>query len=322
MPSPINYQDVLAARERIRPHLTPTPLRHYPLLDAAIGHGIRVLVKHENHHPTQSFKIRNGLSAILGLSDAERARGVIGASTGNHGLGLAYAGGLTGTKVTICVPEGNNPGKNAAIRALGAELLEIGASYDQTILGCARVREERGLTLVHSTNNTHVIAGAGTMTLELLEQDPALDAVIIALGGGSQAVGAITVARELKPSLGVYAVGAASASAQFESWQRGERLSGLPVATFAEGIATGSAYEMTFDALKQGLAGFVTVSEEAMYQAVRELINLTHNIPEGAGAAGFAGLQALAPQLAGKRVAIIMCGGNLAERDLKKALAA
>ena len=322
MPSPINYQDVLAARERIRPHLTPTPLRHYPLLDAAIGHGIRVLVKHENHHPTQSFKIRNGLSAILGLSDAERARGVIGASTGNHGLGLAYAGGLTGTKVTICVPEGNNPGKNSAIRALGAELLEIGASYDQTILGCARVREERGLTLVHSTNNTHVIAGAGTMTLELLEQDPALDAVIIALGGGSQAVGAITVARELKPSLGVYAVGAASASAQFESWQRGERLSGLPVATFAEGIATGSAYEMTFDALKQGLAGFVTVSEEAMYQAVRELINLTHNIPEGAGAAGFAGLQALAPQLAGKRVAIIMCGGNLAERDLKKALAA
>ena len=96
----------------------------------------------------------------------------------------------------------------------------------------------------------------------------------------------------------------------------------MPVATFAEGIATGSAYEMTFDALKQGLAGFVTVSEEAMYQAVRELINLTHNIPEGAGAAGFAGLQALAPQLAGKRVAIIMCGGNLAERDLKKALAA
>ena len=251
MPSTIKYQDVLAARERIRPHLTPTPLRHYPLLDAAIGHGIRVLVKHENHHPTQSFKIRNGLSAILGLSDAERARGVIGASTGNHGLGLAYAGGLTGTKVTICVPEGNNPGKNAAIRALGAELLEIGASYDQTILGCARVREERGLTLVHSTNNAHVIAGAGTMTMELLEQDPALDAVIIALGGGSQAVGAITVARELKPSLGVYAVGAASASAQFESWQRGERLSGLPVATFAEGIATGSAYEMTFDALKE-----------------------------------------------------------------------
>ena len=188
MSSPITYQDVLAARERLRPHLAPTPLRHYPLLDQAVGHGIHVSVKHENHHPTQSFKIRNGLNAILALSDAERARGVIAASTGNHGQGLAYAGGLTGTTVTICVPEGNNPSKNAAIRALGAELLEIGASYDETIQGCARIREERGLTLVHSTNNAHVIAGAGTMTLELLEQDPACDAVIIALGGGSLSV--------------------------------------------------------------------------------------------------------------------------------------
>jgi threonine dehydratase len=321
MTFPISFQDVLAARERLRPHLAPTPLRHYPLIDAAIGHGIRVLVKHENHQPTQSFKIRNGLNAILALSDAERARGVIAASTGNHGQGLAYAGGLTGTTVTICVPENNNPGKNAAIRALGAELVEIGATYDETVLACSRIREERGLTLVHSTNNANVMAGAGTMTLELLEQAPDLDAVVIALGGGSQAVGAITVARELKPSLAVYAVGAAAAPAQFESWQRGVRLSGQKVATFAEGIATGSAYEMTFDALKQGLAGFVTVSEEAMYLSVRDLINLTHNIPEGAGAAGFAGLRLLAPDLAGKTVAIIMCGGNLAERDLKRALA-
>ena len=155
----------------------------------------------------------------------------------------------------------------------------------------------------------------------LLEQEPELDAIVIALGGGSQAVGAITVARELKPSLAVYAVGAAGAPAQFESWQRGERLSGQPIATFAEGIATGSAYEMTFDALKHGLTGFVTVSDEAMYRSVRDLVNLTHNVPEGAGAAGFAGLRLLAPQLAGKTVAIIMCGGNLAERDLKRALA-
>ncbi len=321
MTTPITFQDVLAARERIRPHLAPTPLRHYPLIDEEIGHGIRVSVKHENHHPTQSFKIRNGLNAILALSDDERARGVIGASTGNHGLGLAYAGRLTGTKVTICVPENNNPGKNAAIRSLGAELVESGKSYDETVATCGRIREERGLTLVHSTNNAHVIAGAGTMTLELLEQEPELDAVVIALGGGSQAVGAITVARELKPSLAIYAVGAAGAPAQFDSWQRGERLSGQPIATFAEGIATGSAYEMTFGALKHGLAGFVTVSDAAMYLSIRDLVNLTHNIPEGAGAAGFAGLRMLAPDLAGKRVAIIMCGGNLAERDLKKALA-
>ena len=149
---------------------------------------IRVFVKHENHHPTQSFKIRNGLNAILALSDAERGRGVIGASTGNHGLGLAYAGRLTGTQVTICVPEHNNPGKNAAIRALGAELVEAGRTYDETIVACRRMQEERALTLVHSTNNANVIAGAGTMTLELLEQEPELDASLDVRGNVELAV--------------------------------------------------------------------------------------------------------------------------------------
>ena len=226
---PISFVDVLAARDRIRPHLVPTPLRNYPELDALVGHGIQVWVKHENHHPTQSFKIRNGLSAITALSAGARAKGVIGASTGNHGLGLAYAGRLLGVRVTICVPLNNNPEKNSAIRALGAELVESGATYDESAAACARIREERGMTLVHSTNNLDVIAGAGTMTIEILEQRPDLDAIVIANGGGSQAVGAITVAAARKPALAVCAVGAAGAPAQFESWKAGRILSGLPV---------------------------------------------------------------------------------------------
>lgn len=321
MPSPIDIADVEAAAERLRPHLTPTPLRRYPLLDAEIGHGISVWVKHENHQPTQSFKIRNGLNAVLALSPEARARGAIGASTGNHGLGIAYAGRLSGVPVTVCVPEGNNPQKNAAIRALGAELLEVGATYEDTVRECARIREARGLTLLHSTNDPHVIAGAGTMTLEILEQEPALDALVIALGGGSQSVGALTVATARKPSLRVYAVGASGAPAQYESWRRGERLTGQAIDTFAEGIATGSAYELTFDALREGLAGFVTVTDAEMYAAVRDLLRLTANLPEGAGAAGFAGLRTLAPELAGQRVGIVMCGGNLGMKDLGIALA-
>lgn len=321
MPSPIDIADVEAAAERLRPHLTPTPLRRYPLLDAEIGHGISVWVKHENHQPTQSFKIRNGLNAVLALSPEARARGAIGASTGNHGLGIAYAGRLSGVPVTVCVPEGNNPQKNAAIRALGAELLEVGATYEDTVRECARIREARGLTLLHSTNDPHVIAGAGTMTLEILEQEPALDALVIALGGGSQSVGALTVATARKPSLRVYAVGASGAPAQYESWRRGERLTGQAIDTFAEGIATGSAYELTFDALREGLAGFVTVTDAEMYAAVRDLLRLTANLPEGAGAAGFAGLRKLAPELAGQRVGIVMCGGNLGMKDLGIALA-
>lgn len=320
MPSPISFADVLAARERLQPYLVPTPLRAYPQLDELVGHGIRVWVKHENHQPTQSFKIRNGLAAVTALTPDERARGAIGASTGNHGQGVAYAGKLLGIPVAICVPEGNNPEKNAAIRALGAELIETGRHYDETVVACGRIRAERGMTLVHSTNNRHVIAGAGTMTLEILEQEPSIDAIVIALGGGSQAVGALAVVAERAPHVKVYAVGAAGAPAQFESWRQGKPLSGLPIATFAEGIGTGSAYDLTFDALKAGLANFVTVSEDAMYAALRDLIRITHNVPEGAGAAGLAGLRVLAPQLAGKRVAIVMCGGNLSMASLRRAL--
>jgi len=316
----ITVDDVLAGEARIRPHLAPTPMRHYPLLDALVGHGIEVWVKHENHHPTQSFKIRNGLNSVLGRDEASRRRGIIAASTGNHGLGVAYAGKLTGTPVTICVPEGNNPEKNAGIRALGAELVEVGARYDATIAACAAMAAERGMTIAHSTNDPLVLAGAGTMTLEILAQAPPLDALVIALGGGSQAVGALTVAAARQPGLRVYAVGASGAPAQYESWRRGERLTGQAVQTFAEGIATGAAYELTFETLRAGLAGFVTVTDEALYAAIRDLIRVTQNLPEGAGAAGLAGLRELAPELAGRRVGIVMCGGNLAERDLRRAI--
>ena len=317
---PIAYADVLAAHERIKPYLVPTPLRNYPELDGIVGHGIRVWVKHENHQPTQSFKIRNGLSAITALSADARAKGVIGASTGNHGLGLAYAGKLLGVRVTICVPANNNAEKNAAIRALGAELVETGANYDESAAACANICEERGMTLVHSTNNRDVIAGAGTMTVEILEQRNDLDALVIATGGGSQAVGALCVAAAKKPSLTLCAVGAAGAPAQYESWKSGKVMSGLPVKTMAEGIATASAYAMTFEALKSGLRDFVTVSEEEIYQAIRDYIRITHNVPEGAGAAGLAGLRKLAPKLAGQHVAIVLCGGNLSQAELRKAI--
>ena len=316
MPFPITIDDVKAAADRLRPHLTATPLRSYPLLDEEIGLRIRVWVKHENHHPTQSFKIRNGLNCVLGLDDAARRRGVIGASTGNHGQGIAYAGRMTGTPVTVCVPRGNNPQKNAAMRALGAELVEHGTTYDETLEECLRLADARGLTLLHSTNNPFVIAGAGTMTLEILEQQPAIDAIIVALGGGSQATGAMTVTRALKPSVKVYAAGAAAAPAQYESWRQRKLLTGLPVATMAEGIATASAYELTHPALVEGLAGFVTVSEDEIKQGMRDLLRFTGNMPEASGAVGFAGLRRLAAELEGKTVGIVMCGGNASEASI------
>lgn len=318
-PWPISFEDVLAARERLRPYLSPSPLRRYPLLDTLVGHGIAVFVKHENHLPVQAFKVRNGLSAITALGPAERARGVIGASTGNHGQGMAYAANLLGIPCTIVVPVGNNPEKNASIRALGAELVEFGVAYDESVRRCAELSAERGMTLVHGINDRTVIAGAATMTLEMLEQEPGLDVIFIALGGGSQAVGAMTVTRRLKPSVKVIAVQSDAAPAQYESWKRGEIVR-APVHTFAEGIATGQAYEMTFPALREGLADFLLVSEAELADALRELIRTTHNLPEGAAAGGLAGLRRVAADYAGQKVGIVMCGGNISVEGLKMVL--
>ena len=144
----------------------------------------------------------------------------------------------------------------------------------------------------------------------------------MALGGGSQIVGALTVVGVQRPSVRVYAAGAAGAPAQFDSWKGGALLANRPVRTFAEGIATGSAYEMTFEAIKAGIAGFVQVTEDDLYAAIRDLLRVTHNLAEGAGAVGLAGLRALAPQLSGQRVGIVISGGNLSHGSLMHALTA
>src|ERR1700753_3215463 len=130
---PITFDDVLAARERIRPFLMPTPLRAYAALDAAVGHGVRVWVKHENHQPTNAFKVRNALSAMTLLDAGQRRRGVVAATRGNHGLGVAFAARRLGMAATICVPVGNNAEKNEAMRGLGAELIEEGRDFDEAL---------------------------------------------------------------------------------------------------------------------------------------------------------------------------------------------
>ena len=308
---PIAMADVLEARRRLRPHLAPTPLRRYATLDAAVGGGIAVLVKHENHNPTNSFKVRNALSAVTALPAQARRRGIVGATRGNHGLGLAWAGALLGIEVTICVPRGNNPEKNEAMRGLQATLIEEGRDYDESVTVAERLVEERGLTLIHSTNDRDVIAGAATLSLEVFEEAPDLEAMVVSVGGGSQAVGAMTVARAVLPGLEVFGVQAARACAAHDSWHAGRPLSTASADTFADGLATRSVYALTFPALRAGLAGFVTATEAEIAEAVRLLLTTTHNLAEGAGAAGLAGLFALRERLAGKKVAVILSGGNL-----------
>ena len=318
MTGPIAFAEVLQARERLRPCLAPTPLRSYAALDEAVGHGIRVFVKHENHNPTNAFKARNGLAVMTSLTDEERRRGVVAATRGNHGQGLAWAGGLVGVLVTVCVPVGNNPEKNAAMRGFGATLIEEGRDYDEAVEVADRLVREGGLRLVHSTNDRQVLCGAATLSLEMLEQERELDAMVVAIGGGSQAVGALTVARELRPGLRVYGVQAEGAPAIHDSWHARRIIEGTSADTFADGIATRKPPASTFEALLTGLAGFVTASEAEIAEALRLLLSTTHNLAEGAGAAGLAGLFKLRETLAGKRVGVILSGANIDAETLRR----
>jgi threonine dehydratase len=317
---PITWDDVAAARARIAPHLAPTALRRYAELDAAVGGGIRVYVKHENHLPTNAFKARNALNLIATLSAEQRARGVVAATRGNHGAGLAWAGALLGCPVTICVPLGNNPEKNAAIRGFGAELVESGRDYDEAVVVADALVRERGKVMAHSTNDPHVIAGAATLSAEICEQAPELDAIVVAVGGGSQAVGAIVSARALRPAVAgaVFGVQARGASAIHDAWHAGAPVAYDRCDTFADGLATRSTYETTFGALREGLADFVAVDDAAIADAVRVLLASTHNLAEPAGAAGLAGLFALRDRLAGKAVAIVLSGGNVDAATLRR----
>jgi threonine dehydratase len=319
-PWPITYEDVLAARERLAPYLTPTPLRHYPLLDERIGGGTSLLIKHENHQPTGSFKVRNGLSLVTGLSAEERERGVVAASTGNHGQGIAFAAALLGVRATICVPVGNNPEKGAAMRSWGATVVEEGRDYDESVDAMIRIAKQEDRVIAHSTNDVRVVTGAATMSLEMIEQSGGLDAIVVAVGGGSQSVGALTVARELAPGLQVYGAQCAGAPAIHDSWHAKTPLKTARADTFAEGVATRQPYALTFATLRQGLAGFVTVTDAELAEAIRLILKLTHNLVEGAGALGVAASLKLREQLRGKRVGVIFSGGNIDTAVLRRIL--
>ena len=317
---PITFDDVLAARERLAPYLVPTPMRHYPLLDELMGGGTTLHIKHENHQPTCSFKVRNGLSFVTGLTPEERARGVVAASTGNHGQGIAYAAHLLDVRATICVPVGNNPEKGAAMRSWGAKVVEDGRDYDESVQAMLRIAHDEGKVIAHSTNDTRVVSGAATMSLEMIEQSGGLDAIVIAVGGGSQSVGALTVARELAPTLQVFGAQTAGAPAIHESWSRKTPVQTARADTFAEGVATRQPYGLTFSTLCEGLAGFTTVTDAELAEAIRTILKLTHNLVEGAGALGVAAALKLKDQLRGKRVGVIFSGANIDTAVLKRIL--
>ena len=305
--------DVLAARGRIAPYLKPTPLYCYPALDALAG--ARLWVKHENHQPVGAFKVRGGVNLISQLPEDERRRGVITASTGNHGQSVAYAANLFGVRAIVCVPERSNPVKVESMLALGTEVVFSGRDFDEAREYCEKQASDHGYRYVHSGNEPLLIAGVGTYTLEILEAQPDIDVIVVPVGGGSGAAGACTVATAVRPSIEIIGVQAEAAPAAHRSWQA-RALMTAANSTLAEGLATRTAFDLPQRILWQFLDDFVLVSEDALRVATRTMIEKTRNLVEPAGAAALAAVLSDPARFAGRKVAIVCSGGNISPQQL------
>lgn len=311
-------QDILEAQKQIRPYLSRTPLHRYPAMDALLG--TEVYIKHENYQPVGAFKVRGGINLISQLRPYERTRGVIAASTGNHGQSVAYAARLFGVHAIIVVPEKANPGKVAAMRGMGAEVIEYGAIFDESKLHAEVLAQEHGYRYIHSGNEPLLIAGVGTEALEMLEDEPDLDIIFVPIGGGSGAAGVGIAAHAINPSIQVIGVQSEAAPAAYETWKQ-HRLVTAPNKTFAEGLATGVAFELPQEIMRDHLHDFLLLTEEEIMHAMLWMIERAHTLAEGAGAAALAGAYRMRDELRGKKVGIICSGGNTSLEHLRLAFA-
>jgi threonine dehydratase len=285
-------------------HFPPTPQYAWPLLAARAG--CEVWVKHENHTPTGAFKVRGGLAYFDGL----KSRGVISATRGNHGQSLAYAGARYSIPVTIVVPHGNSVEKNAAMRALGATLIEHGEDFDAARLFAMQQAAERGLDFAPSFA-APLVRGVATYALELFRAAPPLDALYVPIGLGSGICGCILARDLLGLSTEIIGVQSTGADAYARSFAAGRVIETARAVTHADGMATRMPDPAALDIILKGAARIVTVTDDEVREAIRAYWTDTHNLAEGAGAAPLAALLQERRRMAGKRVAVILCGGNI-----------
>jgi threonine dehydratase len=314
------YADVLAAAPVVHRYLRPTPLYEWPALSQLLG--CRYFLKHENHTPTTAFKVRGGIYLVSRLPDEQKRRGVIGCTTGNHGQSLAYACRLFGVRCVLVVPRHSNPDKVAAMRALGAELIEHGCDYDEAREHCETICHRDGLRYVHSANEPDLIAGAGTYALEVFDDLPEPDVILVPVGLGSGVCGTCLVAAGRRTATQVLGVQSRLAPAVTLSWREGRPVETETPRTFAEGMATRVPAALTLAIMRRHVHDMVLVTDDELREAIRLLLRLTHNLAEGAGAAATAAGLRLRDRLAGQTVVGVLSGGNLDTRELRRILEA
>src|SRR3972149_260965 len=318
MSESITFEDVCDAQRVVAKHLPRTPLLSSSALSKRLG--CEAYVKCENTLPTGAFKVRGGVNLISRLSDEEKRRGVIAASTGNHGQSVAYAASLFGVKAVIGMPVGANPDKAEATKSFGASVEFHGKDYDEARCWVEEEAERQGYRYIHSANEPLLIAGVGTLSFEVMQEVPDVDVIFVPIGGGSGAASACLVAKTLNPNIKVIGVQAERAPAFYLSWKNKRLMETKTADTFAEGLATRVAFKLTFNIINKMIDDIVLVSEKEIKQAILTLLETTHQLAEGAGASATAAAFKLHEHLRGKRVALPITGGNLPLQNLEDVL--
>lgn len=315
----VHFDDIVAARRTLAGRLTPTPLVTHPLLSQWLG--CQVAVKLENAQPLGSFKIRGGLNFIAALEAADRKRGLVTATRGNHGQSLAHAAQLLGVRCTVFVPEGNNPDKNAAMTALEAQVHTSGHDFDSAWAAAEDFARHAGARAVHPSCEPTLIAGYATVAMEMIEQGlRPFDTVFVPVGGGSLAAGMGLVFKALSPHTRLIGVQAANAPALCRAFHSGRMLEAPVTETIADGLATRVPSPATVAILRETLDDMVEVDEAELHSAIRCYADTLHQMAEGAGAAALAGASRLRRRIAGQRVGLVLSGGNITSSTLSSVL--
>ena len=316
--TPPTTADVAAARKTVRPYLPRTPLVRSESLSTELD--ADVYLKREDTLPTGAFKVRGGVNLVAGLDSEFEAAGLLAASTGNHGLSVAWAGREFGVPVTIGVPADANQSKVSAMEALGAEVVQRGADYDAARSHVEDLAAERGGRYVHSGNEPKLVAGVGTAGLEVVEDLPELDRVFCPVGGGSSAAGYCLTVGALTDAE-VIGVQAAAAPAFHHAWQNGTLEAHERVETMAEGVATRVPFALTLEVLRSRLDDFRLVSEDAIASGVRDLFREDRIVMEGACATSVAAARQAGDDIAGETVVIPVSGRNIEPAKFQRLLA-
>jgi len=306
----ITLEQIETARERIRGVVARTPFAYAPLLSQMSN--CEVYLKKENLQNTGAFKLRGAFNKIASLSDAERAKGVVAASAGNHAQGVAFSAKHFGCRAVIVMPEATPLTKVNGVKFYGAEVILAGSNYDEAYAYATRYGAEQGLVFVHPFADDEVIAGQGTVALEILEELPSLDTILVPVGGGGLISGMAAAIKAINPAIEVIGVTAEGAPALKHSFEKGVAEDSIAVRTIADGIAVRDTSPVTLAYMLESVDRVISVDDEEIANAILFLMERQKIIVEGAGAVGVAALMHhKLPDLEGKKVASLLSGGNV-----------